>query len=203
MTNPDPRVIGIRLSDLVADHEGRLFTFGEIAEEIGGEADTLRSWFSKGGLAVSHLDDVSPGGGRANRLHWRTVAALLIALKLNDYGFSKSGGEAAGAAGAAFTAGLIIRHFESTDGPLVAVDRDADAGVRVSLINRDGWAGLIETPRALDGFEGIGTLIIDPIGVGRIIWRMAWRQVQAEAAAQAMAGTFDAEEVEAGRTRVT
>lgn len=174
----------IRLSAIV---EGRTFTFGEIAEEIGGEGDTLRSWFLTGGLALAPpYDHVAEKGGRSHRLHWRTVTALLIALKLNALGFAKKTGEAAGAAGAVFSAGLALEHLETTDSPLIAVNRDAEGGVRVSLIARDAAAGYVEQPLILDGWSGIGTVLIDPIGLGRIIWRMAWRQVMSEIVASGL-----------------
>lgn len=200
-------VDAIRLSALV---DGRTFTFGEVAEEIGGEGDTLRSWFLTGGLALAPPQDVvAEKGGRSHRLHWRTVTMLLIALKLNAMGFSKKTGEAAGAAGAVFSAGLALEHLETTDSPLIAVNREADGGVRVSLIERDAAAGYVEQPLILDGWAGIGTVLIDPIGVGRIIWRMAWRQVMSEIVAMGLdsamewiAGkglTFSPEEVEAGQ----
>ncbi len=194
---PNSFLNGVRLSDMTE----RRFSFGEIAEEIGGEADTLRSWFLNGGLALCPpLDEVAEKGGRSHRLHWRTTVLLLMALKLNDLGFGKKTGEAALVAGGAFKAGLLVDHFETTDSPLIAVTRDADSTPRVFLIARDAMAGEVEGPSGLDGFNGIGTVIIDPIRFGRIVWRMGWRQVQAEAVA-ALADdrtppTFSDEEVE-------
>ena len=192
-TVPDPFLAGVRFSDM----ERRTYSFGEIAEEIGGEADTLRSWFLHGGLALMPpLDEVADKGGRSHRLHWRTVILLLLALKLNAFGFAKKTGEAALVAGGAFKAGLRIEHFETTDSPLIAVQREADGAPRVFLIARDALAGYVEGPTSLDGFEGIGTILLDPIGFGRIVWRMGWRQVMAEAVAERLA-TFSEEEIEA------
>ena len=192
-TTPDPLLAGVRLSDM----EGRTYSFGEIAEEIGGEGDTLRSWFLHGGLALMPpLDEVAEKGGRSHRLHWRSVALLLLALKLNDLGFAKKTGEAALVAGGAFKAGLKLEHFETTDSPLIAVQREADGTPRVFLVSRDAMAGQIEGPTIRDGFEGIGATLLDPIGFGRIIWRMGWRQVMAETVAARLA-TFSDEEIEA------
>lgn len=191
---PNPLLTGVRLSDMTE----RRFSFGEIAEEIGGEADTLRSWFLNGGLALAPpLDEVAEKGGRSHRLHWRTAVLLLMALKLNDLGFAKKTGEAAAVAGGAFRAGLMIDHFETTASPLIAITREADGSPRVFLVARDAQSGDIEGPTSLAGFEGIGTILLDPIGFGRIVWRMGWRQVMAEAAAEGLAMTFSPEEIEA------
>lgn len=193
-TAPNPLLAGVRLSDMTE----RRYSFGEIAEEIGGEADTLRSWFLNGGLALMPpLDEVAEKGGRSHRLHWRTTVLLLMALKLNDLGFAKKTGEAAMVAGGAFKAGLLIEHFETTDSPLIAVSRESDGTPRVYLVARDALAGQVEGPTSLDGFEGIGSVLLDPIGFGRIVWRIGWRQVMAEAAAEGVAMTFSAEEIEA------
>lgn len=163
--------------------EGRTFTFAEIADELGGSPDSLRPWFNGGGLALSPpFDEVAERGGRgvSHRLHWRTTVLLLLALKLNAFGFGLKNGEAAQAAGGAFKAGLELAHLCSEDSPLIAVERDAEGNVRVSLVRRDGEAGLIERPMILDGFAGVGTLLVDPIGLGRILWRIAMRQAAAD-----------------------
>ncbi len=179
MSEVDP-LAGIRLTDFAE----RLFTFGEIAAEIGANPDTLRTWFNSGGLALfPPLDEVAEKGGRgaSHRLHWRSVAVLLLAMKLNAWGLGLRSGEAAAAAGAAFTAGLQLEHLCSTAGPLIAVTREAD-GVRVALIDREAPVGLVE-----DRDAG-GSFLVDPIGLGRIIWRCGMAQLRAE---------FEAEFVEA------
>lgn len=170
---------GLRLSD----HADRTFTFGEIAEEVGGNADALRAWFNGGGLALAPpFDTVADKGGRGvgHRLHWRTLVLLLLAIKLNGFGFGLRSGEAAQAAGAAMAAGLDLGHLCSEDSPLIAVEREAEGMIRVSLVARGAPAGAVEDPSIRDGFDGVGTLILDPIGFGRVVWRLAIRQAHRE-----------------------
>lgn len=175
---------GLRLPD----HIERTFTFAEVAEEVGGNADALRAWFNGGGLALSPpFDTVADKGGRGvgHRLHWRTLSLLLLAIKLNGFGFGLRSGEAAQAAGAAMAAGLDIGHLCSEDSPLIAVEREAEGAIRVSLVARGAPAAAVEEPRIRDGFDGVGTLLIDPIGIGRVIWRLAIRQAHREVEARA------------------
>lgn len=201
---------GLRL----ADHADRTFSFAEIADEIGGTADSLRSAFNASGLALfPPFDQVANRGGRgmSHRLHWRTLTAFLMTLRLNDLGLGLKDGEAASAAGAAFSAGLELEHLASEDSPLIAIQRDGSGALRVWLARRDAPAGTVEAPRIRDGLPGVGTVLLDPIGLGRVVWRIAMRQAVAEMAAEFLEAngqpapegdpeaTFDPEQVEAGR----
>lgn len=166
-------------------HVRRTYTFREIAREIGRSDDALRHWFDVGGLAYFPPFDV-PGqrGGRGvkARLHWRSVFMLLFCERLKDHGFGMRNGEAAGLAGAVFTAGLNLSHLCTSEGPLISI-ACFSGGLRLVLIRRD--AGCEDVERHSrdpgDGLEGVGTLIFDPIGFGRIIWRMAMTQAATEA----------------------
>lgn len=163
----------------LADHADRTFTFAEIGAEIGENPDTLRKFFNGGGLALSPPFDVvadSGGRGMSHRLHWRSVTLLLLAMKLQEFGFSVRSGDAARAAGAVFAAGLGLEHLSSENSPLIAVDREGDGSIRVALIERSAPAGAVEEPRIRDGFPGVGTFLIDPIGIGRVVWKLAIRQ---------------------------
>lgn len=170
----EDQLTGLRLSD----HQDRTWSFAEISEEIGSNPDTLRAWFNIGGLALAPpFDHVSKGGrGSSHRLHWRTVVLLLLAIKFSDYGLSLRSGEAAGAAGAVFAAGLDLAHLSSEMSPLISVSRDGDGAARVGLVERGAPAGMIEAPLIGEAFEGVGTLLVDPIGIGRVLWRLAINQ---------------------------
>lgn len=166
----------------LTDHEARTYTLAEIAAQIVADPDTLRTWFNGGGLALfPPLDTPSAGGrGRSHRLHWRTAAMLLIAVKLNEFGFGLGSGEAAELAGAAFKAGLTLEDFCSEWGPLIVVERRAGQAFGVHLVTRYGPVEDVARTAIRDGFEGVGRLVIDPIGIGRIIWRCAMVQLAAE-----------------------
>jgi hypothetical protein len=177
MTYPAPALAGLRLSD----HVSRVYSFADLGAALGERPDTLRTLFNTAGLVIMRPFDQEGTGGRggSHRLHWRTVLSLLLVLKLNDYGFGLRNGEAAEVAGAVFTAGLELDHLCSEYSPLISVSREA-GGLRVALIERGTMAAEAEAPLMRDGLEGVGTLLLDPIGFGRIIWRMAMAQAALE-----------------------
>lgn len=163
-------------------HADRRFSLGEIAATLGMLAESVRKWFTLSGLALAPpLDEVSPGGqGRAHRLHWRTVATLILALRLNRYGFGMRDGEAAMIAGRVFALGLELEHLTHTSGPLIAVTRTPEGEPLVALVSRPNADAAVEGSLSLRGIEQIGTFVVDPIQIGQVLWRMALRQQREE-----------------------
>ena len=149
---------------------------------VGIEA--VRPWLqARGGIRPDpKLDEVSGGGrSRFTRLHWRTTAAILIAIKLNDYGFGLNNGEA-GDLAREISDGLAISDLDTTR-RLIIVRRVRPGGrrqVKASLVPRIMLAEALSVPTIRDGFDGSAALVLDPIGLGRIIWRMTRRQVAEE-----------------------
>lgn len=177
MTYAAPPLAGKRLTD----HVSRVFSFGEIADVLGEKSETLRTLFNTSGLVLMPPFDQEGTGGRggSHRLHWRTVLSLLLVLKLNDFGFGLRNGEAARIAAGVFQAGLELDHLCSDYSPMISVTRERES-LRVALIERGTMVAEAEAPTIRDGMEGVGTLLIDPIGFGRVIWRMAMAQAEAE-----------------------
>lgn len=164
----------------LADYRARRFTLTEIGDAIGIDQNTLRAWLrpgERGGRVAldPEADEISHAGGRAHGLGWRTTLKLLIAVRLNALGFMLRGGEAAAVAESVMTAGLEFDHLASRYSPLIVI-RPKAGSVIVTLVERSTPADMIEAPMKADGFDGIGSIILEPIAFGRIIWALGKAQ---------------------------
>jgi hypothetical protein len=156
------------------------FTVVEIAAEAHVGVAALKSWIGRGRLKLDPKNDEASLGGRgvSNRLHWRTVAALLLAVKLNDYGFGLINGEATDTAHRIAEALTISDLCTTEPGRLVIVKRVRIVGrvprrgIEVGHVARRDIARVVTAPVIVDRFTGVGTLVIDPLGIGEVIWRM-------------------------------
>lgn len=158
--------------------EDTLFTLPAIGEAINVDADALRKWFAPGPqggglvLALGH-DEPAGTGGRTHRLHWRTAVALMLASRLNAFGLRLRGGEAATCAAQVFKHGLAFEHLFIDARPLIAIVPRGD-NIAAALVRRDALAGYVEgVITAEDGFESIGTLLLDPASFGLLLKRLA------------------------------
>lgn len=158
--------------------EDTLFTLPAIGDAINVDADALRKWFAPGPqggglvLALGH-DEPAGSGGRTHRLHWRTAVALMLANRLNAFGLRLRGGEAAMCAAQVFKHGLAFEHLFIDARPLIAIVPRGD-NIAVALVRRDALAGYVEAViTAEDGFESIGTLLVDPASFGVLLKRLA------------------------------
>lgn len=168
---------------------GPLFTVAEIAGEARVSVEVLKSWLARGRLKLDHRKDEISAGGRskANRLHWRSVIALLVAVKLNEYGFGLINGEAVEVA-RRVAGDLAVSDLQSTTGRLVLIRRvlvDGRRSISVGTVARAEIADAVQAPVIVDRFAGVGSLVVDPIGLGAVIWRMIRRQAE-EALADAV-----------------
>jgi hypothetical protein len=169
------------LDRLLAGRPEPKVTVEEIAAEAGVGVSALKSWIGRGCLPLDPARDEISAGGRslANRLHWRSVTALLLAVKLNGYGFGLMNGEATDTA-VRLARALRLSDLCTTDpGRLLAVKRvrlDAGSpvrrGIEIAHVARRDLLAIVAAPVILDRFTGVGTLVIDPLGIGEVLWRM-------------------------------
>lgn len=155
-----------------------LFTVDEIADAARLSGGVLRGWLTRGGVVLDErLDHISIGGGRTrpNRLHWRTAVELLLAVKLNEYGFGLVNGDAAEVAHDA-AKGLKVNDLESLAGGRVIVIRRARIALRrivnVDVIQRPEIAEVVRRHNLAAGMMGVGVIVLDPLGLGNVLWRI-------------------------------
>lgn len=187
----------LKLSTLAAD---KVFSFTEIGSVTGHAPETLRSWLKFGLELDPERDKAEDQGGRSHLLHWRTVLTLLLALRLNQYGFNKRSGQCVGMA-ERLASMVELTDLETTGGPMLIAQQTA-SGVHVATVDRAWRLDAFES--SLSRFYDSGTLILDPVTFGRVLWRVAMDQTFASLSAALAAArgeddtdTFDAEQVEA------